>query len=121
MATPLRAAWQREANGPRVTLRRELRGRVEQRKLGPRDVLTVAEVAVILKRPVSEVRKDIRARFLRATRRKGRVVVTVAACRQFLDEEREDGKAALDVAERIGRGEARLIPYEELKKRLGWG
>ena len=120
MVTPLRAAWQHEPDGHRVTLRRELRGRVEQRKLGPRDVLTVAEAAVILKRPVSEVRKDIRARFLRATRRKCRVVVTVAACRKFLDEEREDGKAALDVAERIGRGEARLIPYEEVKKRLGW-
>jgi hypothetical protein len=97
-----------------------MRGRVEQRELGPRDVLTIAEAAAILKRPVSEIRKDIRARFLRATRRKGRVMVTVAACRRFLDEEREDGKAALDAAERIGRGEAGLIPYEEVKKRLGW-
>jgi hypothetical protein len=95
-------------------------GRVEQRELGPRDVLTVAEAAAILKRPVSEVRKDIRARFLRATRRKGRVVVTVAACREFPDEEREDGEAVLNVAERIRRGEARLIPYEEVKKKLGW-
>jgi predicted DNA-binding protein len=103
-----------------VTLRLEMRGRVEQRELGPRDVLTVTEAAAILKRPVNEIRKDIRARFLRTTRRKGRVMVTVAACRQFLDEEREDGKAALDAAERIRRGEARLIPYEEVKKRLGW-
>jgi hypothetical protein len=103
-----------------VTLRREMRGRVGQRDLGPRDMLTVAEAAAILERPVSEVRKDIRARFLRATRRKGRVVVKVAACRQFLDEEREDRKAALGVTERIRRGDARLIPYEEVKKRLVW-
>lgn len=47
-------------------------------------------------------------------------MVTVAACRQFLDEEREDGEAALRAAERIRRGEAKLIPYEEVKKRLGW-
>lgn len=72
MVTTLRAAWQREADGPRVTLSRVMRGRVEQRELGPRDVLTIPEAAVILKRPVSEARKDIRARFLRATRRKGR-------------------------------------------------
>ena len=120
MATTPRAVWQREAGGSRLTLRREMRGRVEQRELGPHDALTVAEAAAILERPLSEIRKDIRARFLKATRLKGRVVVTVAACRQFLDEEREDGKAALHAAERIRRGEVRLIPYEDVKKRLGW-
>ena len=120
MATILRAAWRTKVREPRVTLRREARGRVEERELGPRDVLTLEEAAAILKRPVSEVQRDVRARFLRATRRKGRVMVTVAACRQFLDEERGDGEAALRVAERIRLGEAKLISYEEVKKRLGW-
>ena|SRR2546425_12570231 len=120
MATTLRAAWHTEAGEPRVIFRREVRGRVEERSLGPRDVLTLEEAATILKRPVNEIRKDIRTRFLRTTRRKGRLVVTVGACRQFLDEEREDGEAAIRVAERIRRSETKLIPYEEVKKRLGW-
>ena len=112
--------WHVNAGEARVSLRREVRGRVEERELGPLDVLTLNEAAVILKRPVTEIRKDIRRRFLRATRRKGRVVVTVAACRKFLDEELEDGGAALRVTERIRRGDAKLVPYEEVKKRLGW-
>ena len=103
-----------------MTLTRGVRGRVEARELDARDVLTLEEAAAVLKRPVDEVRKDIRTRFLRATRRKGRVVVTVAACHQFLAEEREDGEAALEAAERIRRGEERLVSYAEAKKRLGW-
>jgi hypothetical protein len=114
------ASWHANAREARVTLRREVRGRVEERTLGPLDVLTLNEAAAILRRPVTEIRRDIRGGFLRAARRKGRVVVTVAACRQFLDEEREDGAATLRVADRIRGGDAKLIPYEEIKKRFGW-
>ena len=120
MPTGVAAAWVTDAAEVRLTLRREVRGRVQQRELGSRDVLTMNEAAAVLKRPLRELRQDIRSGFLRATRRKGHVVITVAACRRFIDEEREDGEAAAHVAARIRRRDAKLVPYEEVKKRLGW-
>jgi hypothetical protein len=105
--------------GSRVTLVRTVRGRERERVVGPRGQLTLAEAAAVLDRPVAEVRKDIRAGFLRARRDRGQAVVTLAGCDRFLREEREDGEGALAALEEMRRTGARPIPSEQVFRELG--
>lgn len=104
---------------PRAVLTRTIRGEPRERQVGPRAKLALDEAAALLNCPVSYVRCAIRTKFLRAARDRGHVVVTLAACRRFLDEEREDGEAA--VAARAGRrrtGAAR-ISSDQVFRELG--
>lgn len=107
--------------GRRVTLGHTVRGRELERVVGPRGRLTLAEAAAVLDRPAAEMRKDIRAGFLRALRDRGQVVVTLAACDRFLREEREDGEDALAALEAMRRTGQRPIPLGEFlrSRRLG--
>jgi hypothetical protein len=62
--------------------------------LGPRGLLDLDEAAEVLDRPRDQVLRAIRAGFLRARRRGGRVSVTLGACLDFLREEEEDRRLA---------------------------
>jgi hypothetical protein len=82
--------------------------------------LTLEEAAAVLERPVSEVQKDIRARFLRARRVRGVEIVTVAECHRFLAEERADRAALHAGAATIRRAKGRTgTPAHEVFRRLG--
>lgn len=113
----LRVQWESRNSSPRVVLARQLRGRTLERTVGPRGRLTFEEAAAVLERPVREVRRSIRTGFLRACP-DGRHV-TLAACHQFLVEEREDGEAAVAVMDKVRRGEMALIPWEKVHRELG--
>lgn len=113
----LRVHWESSNAQPRVTLARQVRGRTLERAVGPRGRLTLVEAAAILRRPVREVRRSIRTGFLRACA-DGRHV-TLAACHQFLIEERADGEAAVALMEKVRRGEMALIPWEQVHRELG--
>lgn len=110
-----RAWWDNPPGIVRVTVRR--RGR--EQVLGPHGVLTLAEAADLLGRPVHEVRQAIRTGFLRTRRRGPQLVVTPAACRQFLNEERADGEAAVAALEEMRRTGAKPIPAEQVHRELG--
>ena len=116
-APRLSVHWENRNSSPRITLARQVRGRTRERVVGPRGRLTLEEAAAVLQRPVREVRRSIRTGFLRACT-DGRHV-TLAACHQFLVEEREDGEAAVTVMEKVHRGEMALIPAEQVYKELG--
>lgn len=75
---------------PRIAVVREMGARKVERLVGPRAWLTLDEAAALLERPAAVVARSIQNRFLRARRRGRDVFVTVAACEQFLHEERED-------------------------------
>lgn len=75
------------------------------------------EAAAVLARPVREVRRSIRTGFLRACP-DGRHV-TLAACHQFLVEEREDGETAVAAMEKVRRGETAVSPWEQVRQQLG--
>lgn len=65
-------------------------GRLRERVVGPRALLTIAEAAVVLERPVAHVRRAIKARLLRAVRRGSRTYLTMGTCVGFLREEKAD-------------------------------
>jgi hypothetical protein len=60
------------------------------RVVGPRALLTIAEAAAVLDRPVAHVRRAIKARLLRVVRRGDREYVAMSACVGFLREEKAD-------------------------------
>jgi hypothetical protein len=102
-----------------VTIARTLRGKLTEYERGPRDRLTLAEAAAVLARPIREVRADIRAKFLRAL--PGGRHVTVAACQEFLIEEREDGEGAHAAIAEMKRTGAKPVPSGEVFRELGLG
>lgn len=111
--------WEERSSNstPSITLARRVRGQTVQRVVAPRGRLTLPEAAAVLERPLREVRRSIRTGFLRACA-DGRHV-TVAACHQFLRGEREDGEAAMAAMDKVRRGEARVTPWEQVRRELG--
>ncbi|MBI4593490.1 MAG: helix-turn-helix domain-containing protein [Candidatus Rokubacteria bacterium] len=86
--------------------------------LGPRARLTLDEAAEALGRSRDDVKRAIRAGFLRAVQRGSRCYVTVQACAAFLAEERHDADAAARAeADAAARGEL-PIPWDRARKRL---
>ena len=83
------------------------------RVLGPRELLTLAEAAEVLGRPLEHVERAIRGGFLRVRRKGTRCYVTVQACRTFLAEERADLRAA-----HASRG-GPFIPAEDVFRQTG--
>lgn len=96
-----------------------MRGQTLEREVGPNDLLTLAEAAAVLERPVADVRRAIRTRFLPARRRRRQVLVTVAACHRFLREEREDGQDAVAAVERARRTGAQPLSSDHVFRELG--
>jgi hypothetical protein len=115
----LRAWWHNPPATPRVTLARQVSGRTLEREVGPAGVLTLAEAAAVLDRPVADVRRAIRTRFLPARRRQGQLVVTVRACYRFREEERADGESAMAAVARARQTGARPIPWARARRELG--
>lgn len=115
----VRVAWANpgEARATLVTTTRN--GHTRERSLGPRTLLTLASAAVVLNRPVAEVRRAIDAGFLRAARPRPPVRVTLRACRAFLDEERADGVRARASLEEMRRTGAKPIPADVVHRELG--
>jgi hypothetical protein len=90
MGTAIHVAWPSRAE-PRATFVFKTEGgRLRERVVGPRALLTIAEAAAVLDRPVAHVRRAIKARLLRAVRRGGREYVTMSTCVGFLREEKAD-------------------------------
>ena len=89
-ATGIQVVWSNRAE-PRATLIFKAQGgRLRDRVVGPRALLTIAEAAAVLDRPVAHVRRAIKARLLRAVRRNGREYLTMGTCVGFLREEKAD-------------------------------
>ena len=88
--TGIQVVWANRAK-PRATLVFKAEGgRLRERLVGPRALLTIEEVAAVLERPVAHARRAIKARLLQAVRRGGRHYVTMGACVRFLREEKAD-------------------------------
>ena len=88
--TGIQVVWPNRAE-PRATLIfKAERGRLRERIVGPRALLTVEEAAAVLERPVGHVRRAIKARLLRTVHRGGRTYITMASCAGFLREEKAD-------------------------------
>ena len=92
--TGIQVVWPNRAE-PRATLVVKAKyGRLRERVVGPRTLLTIEEAAAVLERPVAHVRRAIKARLLRAVRRGSRRYLTMGACAGFLREEKADLAAA---------------------------
>ena len=66
--TGIQVVWPNRAE-PRATLVFKAKyGRLRERVVGPRALLTIEEAAAVLERPVVHVRRAIKARLLRANR-----------------------------------------------------
>lgn len=88
--TGIQVIWPNRAE-PRATLVFKAEGgRLRQRLVGPRSLLSLQEAAAVLDRPVAHVRRAIKARFLRAVRRGSRNYLTLRTCVGFLREEKAD-------------------------------
>ena len=112
-----RVAWSHPGEARAMLVTTSSNGHIRERALGPRTLLTLTEAAVVLNRPVAEVRRAIDAGFLRAARRRPRTLVTLRACHTFLDEERADGaRAALEEMRRTGENP---IPADVVFRELG--
>ena len=99
---------------PRATLvRKTAQGRLRERVVGPRALLTIDEAAAVLERPAEHVRRAIEAHLLRPVRRGGRRYVTMRTCAEFRREEQSD----LAVARARLRDPVR--PAEEVYRQLG--
>lgn len=98
---------------PRITVVREMRGRKSERNVGPRGWLSLEEAAALLARPPAVVARSIQNGFLRARREGRNVFVTLAACDQFLREERED------LAHARASQNQRRYPAHEVHAELG--
>ena len=86
----IQVVWPNRAE-PRATLVFKAKyGRLRERVVGPRALLTIEEAAAVLERPVAHVRRAIEARLLRAVRRGSRRYLTMGACAGFLREEKAD-------------------------------
>ena len=113
MRATIRVRWENAATAALTLERKTPSGRMSSRALGPRAILRLEEAAAAVERPRDQVRRAIRAGFLRARRRGGRTVVTVQACADFLREERADREVV-----RARRG-APTVPFEEVLRELG--
>ena len=112
-ATKIQVIWPNPAE-PRATLvRKTARGRLRERIVGPRALLTIDEAAAVLERPAEHVRRAIEARLLRPVRRGGRRYLTMRTCTEFRREEQSD----LAVAR--SRLHERVYPAEEVYRQLG--
>ena len=89
-ATGIQVVWRNRAE-PRATLILKAEsGRLRERVVAPRTLLSIAEAAAVLDRPIAHVRRAIKARLLRAVRRGSRTYLTMATCAGFLREEVAD-------------------------------
>jgi hypothetical protein len=96
----MRVVWP-DPSEPRATLIRVTpRGEERERTVGPRTLLTLDEAAAVLDRSRADVRRSIRAGFLRPVRRGGRDYVTMQACRDY----RRELLADLAIARDRSRG-----------------
>lgn len=114
-APTLRVIWPNPGELRATLVREAPRGARRERKLGPRAVLSVAEAAVVLRRSAEEVRRAIRAGFLRACRRGSQPAVTFRSCQEFLREEAHDGRIA---KARMAAAAAPILA-EEVYRELG--
>ena len=88
--TAIHVVWPSRAE-PRATLAFKTEGgRLRERVVGPRALLTIAEAAAVLDRPVAHVRRAIKACLVRAVRRGSRTYLTMGTCVGFLREEKAD-------------------------------
>ena len=86
----IQVVWPDRAEPRAILIFKAEDGRLRERVVGPRALLTIAEAAAVLERPVAHVRRAIKARLLRAVRRGGRECVTMGTCVGFLREEKAD-------------------------------